>query len=114
MRVSNVTRQVTLVENGSMARTLLTRARGLLGRAPLAAGDGLLIVPCQSIHSFLMTFPFDAAFLDSGGRVLHLIHAMPPGRVSPHLFRARSVLELPAGVLAATGTQEGDVLAIQE
>ena len=114
MRVLNLTRQVSLVENGSAARSLLARARGLLGHAPLVAGEGLLIAPCQSIHSFFMAFPFDAAFLDGAGCVLHLIQSMPPGRVSPHLFRARAVLELPAGILALTGTQVGDILVVQE
>jgi uncharacterized membrane protein (UPF0127 family) len=35
---------------------------------------------------------------------------MPPWRLSPHLFKAHSVLELPAGALAATASSVGDDL----
>lgn len=114
MKIRNQTRQVVLVESGEMARSLLARARGLLGHAPLVAGEGMLIVPCQSIHTFFMSFPIDVAFLDKENRIIHMIPAMPRGRLSPHLFRSHAVLELPAGALAATGTQVNDVLVICE
>ena len=80
----------------------------MLGTSSLEAGDGLLIEPCQSIHSFFMQYPFDALFLNRGGRVVHVIHAMKPFRLSRHVFSGHSVLELPAGVIATTGTEKGD------
>jgi uncharacterized membrane protein (UPF0127 family) len=107
--VHNSDRGANLVAKGELADNLLTRARGLLGHAPLAAGEGMLIRPCRSIHTFFMGFPIDAAFLDKDGRVVHLMPDMAPGRVSPHVFKAHSVLELPAGTLAATGTEVGDL-----
>jgi uncharacterized protein len=110
--IRNSDRGVDLVTKGELADNLLTRARGLLGHAPLAPGEGMLIRPCSSIHSFFMGFPIDAAFLDKQGRVVHIMHDMGAGRVSPHVFKAHSVLELPAGTLAATGTQVGDLLVI--
>ena len=70
----------------------------------------MLIVPCQSIHTFFMAFPIDVAFLDASWRVIHIIHAMPTWRASRHFFKARAVLEVPADTLAATGTQVGDLL----
>ena len=113
MKIANLTRGVTLVEDCELAASLWARARGLLGHAPLRAGQGMLISPCRSIHTWFMSFPIDAAFLDRGSKVVHVIPDMAPGRVSPHLFGARSVLELPAGALAAAGTVVGDQLAIQ-
>jgi hypothetical protein len=113
MIVSNVSRSVVLADDVEMARSLWARARGLLGHAPLRRGQGMLITPCHSIHTFFMAFPIDAAFLDGQGCVVHVMHSMPPWRVSPHLFRAHSVLELPAGRLAETGTTVGDRLALQ-
>jgi hypothetical protein len=79
----------------------------------LADGQGMIIIPCQSIHTFFMTFPIDVAFLDSSWRVLHMIEAMPAWRASRHFFKARAVLEMPAGTLMKTGTQVGDVLDIE-
>jgi uncharacterized protein len=106
----NETRGSRLVEHGRVAKTMWSRGRGLLGTRSLPAGDGLLIESCQSIHSFWMQYPFDAIFLDRRGKVVHLVNEMKPNRMSRHLFSAHSVLELPAGVIRATGTQVGDQL----
>ena len=43
---------------------LVTRARGLLGRSGLDRGEGLLLKPTFSIHTFFMRFPIDVVFLD--------------------------------------------------
>ena len=48
-----------------VARSFLQRARGLLGRAPLAADEALLIRPCSSIHTFGMRFAIDVVFIDA-------------------------------------------------
>jgi uncharacterized membrane protein (UPF0127 family) len=55
-----------------------------------------------------MQYRFDAVFLDKAGHARHLIHAMPPNRASRIVFGAHAVLELPAGTLQTTGTQQGD------
>src|SRR2546423_7901483 len=108
MRAWNATRNATLVDSGRLATNLWTRGRGLLGTRSLAQGDGLLIMPCNSIHSFFMQYPFDAVFLDKRGVAVHLIRAMKPQRVSRIVFSGHSVLELPAGVIEQTQTQLGD------
>ena len=85
--------------------------KGLLGRDGLGAGEGLVIRPCTSIHSFFMRFRFDAAFVDRDGKILHVIHAMKPWRMSRIVWKSDRVVELPAGVLQATGTVVGDRLS---
>jgi uncharacterized membrane protein (UPF0127 family) len=60
-----------------------------------------------------MKFAIDALFLDRDGRVVKLLDAMPPWRASGIYFRAHSVLELPAGLAAASGTVEGDHLVFE-
>ena len=109
-KLINRTRERVLVSECEMAASLLARARGLLGHAPLTAGQGMLISPCQSIHTFFMSFPIDVAFLNRDLKIVHIIPSMPAWRLSPHLFKAHSVLELPAGALAATGSSVGDEL----
>ncbi len=104
----NVTRGVALTERARVADTLLTRLVGLLRDKALAHGDGLWIVPCNSIHSIGMKFDFDAVFLDRDRRVVHLMQGMKPWRISKVIGSARSVLELPAGLVAQTGTEIGD------
>jgi uncharacterized membrane protein (UPF0127 family) len=104
----NVTRGVNVTECGRVADSAWTRLVGLLRDTSLAEGDGLWIVPCNSIHSFGMKFIFDAVFFDKQLRVVHLVREMKPWRISKIVFAAHSVLELPPGLIEATGTVLGD------
>ncbi len=89
----------------------LTRLRGLLGRAGLANGEGLLIRPTSSIHTCFMRFPIDAVFLDAKLTVLDVRHDVKPWRTA--LKRgAKSVLELPAGEAARRGVERGATLRL--
>ncbi len=113
MKVVNVSRYALLGERVAVARTLLTRTRGLLGTATLPRGEGLWLHPCRSIHSFGMRYEFDALFLDRGGRVVGACRRFPRNRISPVFWRATGVLELPAGTIDRTATQVGDVVEFQ-
>jgi len=108
MNAWNATRDRVLADHARVARSMWTRGRGLLGTRSLPPGDGLLIEPCNSIHSFFMQYPFDAIFLDRRGTAVHLIRSMKPWRFSRLVLSAHSVLELPAGTIQATGTELGD------
>jgi uncharacterized membrane protein (UPF0127 family) len=110
----NVTRGTALAECGRVADGAVSRLVGLLRDTQLAHGDGLWIVPCNSIHSFGMKFIFDAIFLDKQQRVVHLMREMKPWRMSPLKFAAHSVLELPAGLIAASATELGDQLEMKK
>jgi uncharacterized membrane protein (UPF0127 family) len=105
---ANVTRGAVLADRARVADRLWPRLVGLLRDRELAEGDGLWIVPCNSIHSFFMKFVFDAVFLDKELRVVHLLPEMPRGKTSKIILTAKSVLELPAGAIARSGTQSGD------
>lgn len=113
VRVVNKSRNAIVAERVIVAERWWERARGLLGQTGLPPEAGLLIVPCNSIHSVFMRFSFDALFLDQQRRVLHVIHTMPPFRFSRLVRGSWGVLELPAGVIAATETQAGDELTIE-
>ena len=79
----------------------------------LPASSGLLIERCRSIHTHFMRFAIDALFLDAEGIVVAAVEGMRPWRIGRHYPAARSVLELPAGTIAATGTQRGDRVCIE-
>jgi uncharacterized membrane protein (UPF0127 family) len=75
-----------------------TRTSRLLGLALLdraAAGSGLLIPRCRSVHTFGMRFALHLVFLDEAARAVSVRRRVPPRRVAADR-RARSVLELPA------------------
>jgi uncharacterized membrane protein (UPF0127 family) len=112
VRIRNPRTGAVLAEHVELATSFLQRLRGLIGRAPLKAGEALLIEPCASIHTFFMRFPVDVIFLGRDLRVIDAIHALPPWRVTPFHSGAVTVVELPAGAIAQSGTQEGDALEI--
>ncbi len=90
----------------------LARMRGLMGRARLDRGHGLLLTPAPSIHTFFMRFAIDAVFLDADLRVLDVASGLRPWRVAWRRG-ARTVLELPAGEAARRGVKAGDRLEVQ-
>ena len=110
----NTTRNVRLTECGRIADSFRTRLVGLLRDKMLGQGDGLWIKPCNSIHSIGMKFVFDAIFLDKDLRVVHLMHEMKPWQISKMVWDAKSVLELPAGLIAQTATEIGDQFEMRE
>lgn len=108
---TNVTRGRVLGTWIAVADRWWQRLRGLLGRAPLPAGAGLLLQPCRAVHMFGMSYAVDVAFLDRRGSVVAVYHRLAPGQRSRWHKGAAYALELPAGTLATTGTREGDRLA---
>jgi len=111
--VRNLTRNTVLADHADVADTRAKRRQGLLKHTGLAAGEGLWIAPCEGVHSFFMKFTIDVFYLDSKLKVRKLRPNMVPWRISVCL-PADSVLELPAGAIAATRTERGDQLAIEK
>lgn len=112
-RVMNLTRNTPLADQASRADSFFERFKGLMGVTELPEGHGLHIWPCNSIHTFFMKIPIDALFLDEGGQVVDICHAMPPWRLSRVYLKAQSVLELPAGTAKASQTKPGDRLSFE-
>lgn len=113
LTVTNGDRGTVLAERVTSANTFFGRFRGLMGRAELPTGHGLLLDGDNSIHTFFMRFPIDVVFLDRQRRVVHLMHRVAPWRISKIIWRARAVLELPPGTLASTDTRVGDLLKVE-
>ena len=113
--ICNQTKQTVLGDDVEVAAGSWSRLKGLLGRPVngFTSGKGLLIVPSQGVHTLGMSFPIDAAYMDRDGRVIHVCHRLAPFRIAALKLKSRSVLELPAGTLARTRTEVGDVLEIK-
>lgn len=109
LQVTNLTRRTVLATRMEVAGTGAKRNKGLLGREGLADGEGLWIVPCESVHTFFMRFAIDLVYLDREKRVKKVRSDVGPWRLSA-CFSAHSILELPSGTIRATRTQPGDVL----
>ena len=110
MIVQNANRESVLGEAIEVAETSAKRAKGLLGRDALAAGEGLLFKHCSSLHTLFMRFAIDIVFISKEGKVLKVAHAVPPFRICIAPLRAHYALELPAGSIEVSGTKVNDML----
>ncbi len=113
LRVWNRSRNILLAGRATTAGTSKERRTGLLTHNSLEQGEGLWIVPCEAVHTIGMKFPIDVLFLDRKRKVLKITKEMKKWRMAA-CFRAHSVLELPAGIAAATSTTVGDQLELEK
>jgi uncharacterized protein len=98
-------------ERTSVADSPFTRLKGLLGRDGLEPGEGLLLRPAASVHTWFMRFPIDVVFLDRELVVLGIADELHPWRAAGKRG-AKAALELPAGEAARRGLAVGDQLEL--
>ncbi len=86
--------RIDLVE----ANTFASRLKGLLGtqKPPL---DGIIIYPCQSIHTFFMNYSIDVFFLTRELRLLKSYRALRPWRHTLFYPNAFYVIETAVNLL---------------
>jgi len=138
-RIYNTTRQNVVCENCQIADGLWTRMRGLSGRKSLGENEGMLIVPCPSIHMFGMEFSLDVVFVTKEMVVTDIresIHrrqmyvakdklkelvaasvipnvASAPTASDTKAGKPHSALEMAVGSVARCNVQIGDKLEVQ-
>lgn len=112
LRVENLTRQVTLVDRGRVANNFWTRMRGLMGVRQLAPGEGLLIAPCNSIHTHFMRVPIDILYVNGKDQIVAIDAQMPTWRFGRLRRAARYVIELPSGTVTDATGAVGDQLRV--
>jgi uncharacterized protein len=114
----NTTRGTSLATEVEVAAGLWAKFIGLMGRATLPSGSALWLPDSNGIHMMFMRFPIDVVFLDraepdGARRVVAVRERLAAWRGLVPLVRgAHGVLELPVGVIAATGTTVGDIVRL--
>jgi uncharacterized membrane protein (UPF0127 family) len=117
VRIENVSKGTQIADRAHLARSMWSRTLGLMGKAGLEQGGGLIIEPCSSIHTLFMRFPIDVIYCDSERRVVRTVAALKPWRLNSSgslLGGARYTIELPAGAIEASHTLTGDQLAFED
>lgn len=99
-----------LVSKLKLANHFFSRLLGLMGTKSLENGSGLLITPCQQIHTHFMRYPVDIVFLDKEMVVLEIVVALKPWKFTRFIKQAKHVLEVPA--YAADKLNVGDQLIL--
>lgn len=92
------------------ASSIVSRMKGLLGKSSLGRGEGLLLSPCNSVHTWFMRFPIDVIYLSSDSQIVRIHRDMHPWKLDLPVLRAKKVLELASG--AADSLREGEFLCI--
>ena len=114
----NVTRSSVLATDLESADGLWAKFMGLMGRADLADGHGLWLPDSNGIHMMFMRFAIDAVFVGApdaaGTRPVLSVHPRLRAWLGlvPLVRRAKGVLELPVGTIAASRTEVGDRISI--
>ena len=81
-----------------------------MGRKRIEDGGGIHLTKSASIDSMFMRFRFDAVFVDRENRVTKTVPNIRPWWFAFGGRGAKDTIELPAGTIATTGTQVGDLL----
>jgi uncharacterized membrane protein (UPF0127 family) len=100
-----------VAETVEFALSRSARRRGLLGRDSLAAGHGMLIAPCSSVHTWFMRFPIDVIFVTRDGRVVKICRGVGPWRMVMGRG-AYATVELPVGAIDRSATAVGHRLEL--
>jgi uncharacterized protein len=103
---------VVVADRVSVATTRAERRVGLLKHDHLEAGEGLLITPCNGVHTCFMRFSIDILALDKDGVVVDAVSTLKPWRMRLPRRGSFSVLELAAGTVLRTQTQIGHRIQI--
>ncbi|QFU24343.1 DUF192 domain-containing protein [Shewanella eurypsychrophilus] len=101
------------IEQVFLANTPWLRLRGLLGRKRLTHEQGMLITPCNSVHTIGMKYPLDIVYLNNKNKVLKIKRNLQPWRSST-CRGATQVLELAAGNTNNKNINQGDTLSWQD
>ncbi len=110
MQIIDQNNNAVLAKDGCIASTFSERIVGLLNRKEFHPGQALILKHCNSIHTFFMRFPIDVLFVDKNKKIVKVISALKPFRISPIYFHASLVIELPTGTIQSQSIKEGDML----
>ena len=102
-----------VAERAGWCANPVSRFNGLMLRKSLPDGEGLILMPCNSVHMALMRFAIDVAFLDRENRIVKIVEDLKPYRISVGGRHAHAAMELPAGTARRFDLQIGDRLCFE-
>jgi len=113
-RVKNLRTDKMLAHSVGWAATHFSRMKGLIGQASIAAGEGLYIPHCGSVHTFFMKFSIDVVFLVRENRVKKIVECLAPSRIAFGSIGTFGTLELASKNVRKTSCGIGDQLYFQK
>ena len=86
----------------------LARLKGLFAYPPLSDSQGLLIRPCNAVHTFGMKYSIDVVFLTKGGSILKVAQ-LATGSIAA-CRHAHAVVEMKQGMASRLDLRVGQTL----
>ncbi len=77
------------------ANDIISIGIGVIGWKSFGDFNGLLLTNTNSVHTFFVRFPMDLVFLDKNMHIIRLVSYLKPFRISPIVWQAKYVLEMP-------------------
>jgi uncharacterized membrane protein (UPF0127 family) len=99
-----------LADHCILANTFFSRLKGLLGKKALSAGEAMILIPCDMVHTLGMKFSIDAIFVNRQGVIIKIEDNLRPNRIAARVRNAHSVIEMPAGMSRELKLAPGDIL----
>lgn len=99
-----------ICEKCELANNPVTRFMGLMFRKGLGDSCGLMLEPCNEIHTFNMRFSIDVLTLSRDNEILAIFDSVKPWRVKPSVKNGRKVIELNPGEAERLGIKCGDIV----
>jgi uncharacterized protein len=106
-------RRRTISASAVMADNFFRRFSGLIFRKRLKDDEVLVLKGCKSIHTIGMRYSIDAAFIDSGGKIVAAFNNLKPWRVTPYFPDAVLVMEARSGFLGKWSMDAGDKIIFE-
>src|SRR5574344_1306230 len=114
MKIYKSTQNELIAEEVKVANNIVTRTIGLLSRKFLNINEGLIILPCHSIHTWFMRFNIDVIFVNKKNKAIATYKNVKPFRILPIHITSRYVIELTSGVIDKERIQKGDEIRIEK
>ncbi|HNX14933.1 MAG TPA: DUF192 domain-containing protein [Oscillospiraceae bacterium] len=113
MKIVEIRKEENIICRAFYANGFFTRLRGLMGRTLNDDIGGLLLVPCNQVHTFNMSYPIDIVYLTKDGTVIQIDAQIQPSKVLKTVKNSHSILELRSGAAEQSGIRPGDRLIHQ-
>lgn len=94
----------------SVANTFVQKLIGMLLYSSITEEKAILLLQCNSIHTYGMRFPIDVVFIDKDGIVVSKHENMKPCRYATNR-QAIHTLEIKSGLIRFHNIQIGNTLA---
>lgn len=111
MVIKNKTKNKTLSENATEAKTFLQKSFGLIRESK---GTAMIFQTRFGIHTFFMQYPIDVLILDKENKIVAMKENLQSNKLFVWDLNFDKVIELPAGTINQSSTEIHDKISFSQ